>query len=219
MRLPRASGVLLHPTSLPGPHGSGDLGREAFHFVDWLVEAGQQLWQVLPLAGIGPGDSPYMSNSAFAGNPLLVDLRELQAEGWLDAQDLLPVPGLDATRVDFAAMVPFRMERLARAAARFAAAGSAPQRADFERFRWILAMDEANLEWLRGRCPAGSPARLGLLLDHAPHLGERAVPDPYYGPPAGFERVLDLVEAGCDGFVAWLLAGGLDSPRIDQGSS
>lgn len=135
MRLPRASGVLLHPTSLPGPHGSGDLGREAFHFVDWLVEAGQQLWQVLPLAGIGPGDSPYMSNSAFAGNPLLVDLRELQAEGWLDAQDLLPGPGLDAARVDFAAMVPFRMERLARAAARFAAAGSAPQRADFERFR------------------------------------------------------------------------------------
>ncbi|MFN5166396.1 MAG: low molecular weight protein-tyrosine-phosphatase [Pseudomonadota bacterium] len=97
------------------------------------------------------------------------------------------------------------------------ARGVAP--AAFERFRGVLAMDEANLEWLRGRCPAGSPARLGLLLDHAPHLGERAVPDPYYGPPAGFERVLDLVEAGCDGFVAWLLAGGLDSPRLDQGSS
>jgi 4-alpha-glucanotransferase len=135
MRLPRASGVLLHPTSLPGPHGSGDLGREAFHFVDWLVAAGQQLWQLLPLAGIGPGNSPYMSNSAFAGNPLLVDLHELHAEGWLDTQDLLPHPGLDAAQVDFATMVPFRMERLARAAARFAAAGSAPQRADFEQFR------------------------------------------------------------------------------------
>lgn len=85
--------------------------------------------------------------------------------------------------------------------------------ADFDRFRWILAMDEANLEWLRGRCPPGSAAHVGLLLDHAPRLGERAVPDPYYGPPAGFERVLDLVEAGCDGFVAWLQAGGLDAPH------
>ena len=54
-RLPRASGVLLHPTSLPGPHGSGDFGREAYHFVDWLVAGGQTLWQILPLGGIGPG--------------------------------------------------------------------------------------------------------------------------------------------------------------------
>jgi 4-alpha-glucanotransferase len=135
MRFPRASGVLLHPTSLPGPHGSGDFGREAYHFVDWLVAAGQKLWQVLPLAGIGPGNSPYMSNSAFAGNPLLVDLDELRAQGWLDAEDTAPVAGLDDARVDFAAMHPFRMERLAKAARRFAAHGSAAQREDFERFR------------------------------------------------------------------------------------
>jgi 4-alpha-glucanotransferase len=83
MRFPRASGVLLHPTSLPGPHGSGDFGREAYHFVDWLAGAGQKLWQLLPLAGIGPGNSPYMSNSAFAGNPLLIDLTELYSQGWL----------------------------------------------------------------------------------------------------------------------------------------
>jgi len=76
MRFPRASGVLLHPTSLPGPHGSGDLGDAAYHFVDWLAAARQRLWQVLPLGGIGPGNSPYMSNSAFAGNVLLVDLAE-----------------------------------------------------------------------------------------------------------------------------------------------
>ncbi len=135
MRLPRASGVLLHPTSLPGPHGSGDLGREAYHFVDWLTVAGQALWQVLPLTGIGPGNSPYMSPSAFAGNPLLVDLADLRREGWLEEADLAAAPGLEAQRVNFAAVVPFRMERLARAAERFAAQGTAAQRADFERFR------------------------------------------------------------------------------------
>ena len=135
MRFPRASGVLLHLTSLPGPHGSGDLGREAYHFVDWLVSAGQRLWQVLPLTGIGPGNSPYMSNSAFAGNPLLVDLDDLRQQGWLDASELAPVPGLQAPWVDFAVVHPYRMERLARAADRFARDGSAEQRADFERFR------------------------------------------------------------------------------------
>jgi len=134
MRFPRAGGILLHPTSLPGPHGSGDLGRDAYHFVDWLRGAGQRLWQVLPLTGIGPGDSPYMSSSAFAGNPLLIDLDELHRFGWLDAGELVAVPGLDAARVDFAAVHRYRMDRLARAAARFAAGGSAAQRADFADF-------------------------------------------------------------------------------------
>ena len=73
MSLPRQSGILLHPTSLPGPHGSGDLGPAAYHFVDWLAAAGQCLWQVLPLGGVGPGNSPYMSPSAFAGNELLIN--------------------------------------------------------------------------------------------------------------------------------------------------
>ncbi len=135
MRFPRASGVLLHPTSLPGPHGSGDLGAEAYHFVDWLVAGGQKLWQVLPLAGIGPGNSPYMSNSAFAGNVLLVDLAELHEQGWLDAADLVPVPGLAAEAVDYAHVYPFRMERLHKAALAFHARGTAAQREDFERFR------------------------------------------------------------------------------------
>ena len=134
MRFPRASGVLLHPTSLPGPHGSGDFGREAYHWVAWLASAGQKLWQLLPLAGIGPGNSPYMSNSAFAGNPLLIDLVDLQAQGWLTAADLAPVAGLDETQVNFAAMYPFRMQRLAKAAAAYAASGTAEQQADHARF-------------------------------------------------------------------------------------
>ena len=134
MRFTRASGVLLHPTSLPGPHGSGDFGPEAYHYVDWLVGAGQRLWQLLPLAGIGPGNSPYMSNSAFAGNVLLIDLAQLQQQGWLDPADLAPVPGLQAAQVDFAAMYPFRMQRLAKAAARFAHEGTTAQRDEFAKF-------------------------------------------------------------------------------------
>ncbi len=134
MRFPRASGVLLHPTSLPGPHGSSDLGSEAYHFVDWLVSAGQKLWQVLPLAGIGPGNSPYMSNSAFAGNALMVDLHDLQKQGWLDEADIQPVPGLSAEQVDFSVMYPYRMDRLATAATCFAAKGTPEQQADFKRF-------------------------------------------------------------------------------------
>ena len=134
MRFPRASGVLLHPTSLPGPHGSGDFGPEAYHFVDWLVSAGQRLWQILPLAGIGPGNSPYMSNSAFAGNVLLIDLAELQTQGWLGAADLLPVHGLQAEKVDYAYVHPFRMDRLAKAAACFADAATVAQREDYAAF-------------------------------------------------------------------------------------
>jgi 4-alpha-glucanotransferase len=170
MRLPRASGVLLHPTSLPGPHGSGDLGAEAYHFVDWLAAAGQKWWQVLPLGGIGPGNSPYMSNSAFAGNPLLVDLADLQREGWLDEADLVAHSGLRAERVDFAAVVPYRMQRLAKAAMRYAKQGTAAQRDDFERFRaehadWLgdyalfMALGEAHAAAGRaGDWPAWEPA-------------------------------------------------------------
>ena len=84
-RFPRSSGVLLHLTSLPSPHGSGDLGSAAYHFIDWLHAAGQSVWQFLPLGGIGLGGSPYMSSSAFAGNVLLIDLTELHRRGWLEA--------------------------------------------------------------------------------------------------------------------------------------
>src|SRR5215212_1730556 len=84
----RSSGVLLHPTSLPGPHGSGDLGPAAFDFVSSLAAAGQRWWQMLPVAPPGYGDSPYSAESAFAGNPLLVSLEVLREEGLLSAGDL-----------------------------------------------------------------------------------------------------------------------------------
>lgn len=134
MRFERASGILLHPTSLPGPHGSGDFGPSAYHFVDWLAAGGQKRWQILPLGGIGPGNSPYMSSSAFAGNVLLIDLDELHRRGWLEAQDLEPVREFDDRRVNFGAVVPYRMERLARAARRFEAHASNEDRADLAAF-------------------------------------------------------------------------------------
>ncbi|MBH2019746.1 4-alpha-glucanotransferase [Polaromonas sp.] len=134
MTFPRASGVLLHPTSLPGPHGCGDLGPAACHFVDWLVTARQRLWQILPLGGIGPGNSPYMSSSAFAGNLLLIDLAELRLQGWLDDADLLPDAGFSDARVHFGAVVPWRMARLQKAAARFAQNISAADQVDYAAF-------------------------------------------------------------------------------------
>ena len=160
MRFPRAAGVLLHPTSLPGPHGSGDLGPSAFHFVDWLQAGGQRLWQVLPLGGIGPGNSPYMSTSAFAGNVLLVDLAELRERGWLDADDVEPLDGFSDRTVAFDLVVPYRLQRLARAARRFAASASTDERADLAAFvarqaAWLpdhalfMALDEhfGGVDW------------------------------------------------------------------------
>ena len=80
---PRSSGILLHPTSLPGRYGIGDLGEWAYRFVDWLVEHDQSVWQVLPLGPTGYGDSPYQTLSAFAGNPNLISLDKLVGDGFL----------------------------------------------------------------------------------------------------------------------------------------
>ena len=108
----RRSGILLHPTSLPGPHGSGDFGPAAYHFVDWLVAAGQRAWQVLPLTPIGPGNSPYASVSAFAGSPLLVALEPLIDKGWVDAAAAATGSQLPAGHVAFEHAVPWRMAPL-----------------------------------------------------------------------------------------------------------
>lgn len=123
----RASGVLLHVSSLPSPHGIGDFGPGAYHFADWLQAAGQRLWQWLPTAPIGPGDSPYQSVSAFAGSPLMVALEPLVQQGWL-AAPALPADGFDALRVDFARVVPWRMARLREAYAGFLVLGSETDR-------------------------------------------------------------------------------------------
>ena len=122
----RRSGVLLHPTSLPGPHGGGDFGPAAFAFADWLAEAGQRLWQWLPLNPVGPGDSPYQSVSAFAGSPLLVALEPLVERGWLAPP---APPPFDDTQTDFARVAPWRLQQLRAAARGFFAQ---PDRAAFD---------------------------------------------------------------------------------------
>lgn len=129
----RCSGVLMHPTSLPGKYGIGDLGQEAYRFVDFLEGARQSLWQVLPLGPTGYGDSPYASFSSHAGNPLLIDLETLADEGDL-ADELASVPLLPDERVDFGAVIPVKMGLLQAAARRFRASGSHERQVAFEQF-------------------------------------------------------------------------------------
>jgi 4-alpha-glucanotransferase len=141
-RPPRQGGLLLHPTSLPGGHGVGDLGPEAERFVDFLAGAGQTLWQVLPLGPPGYGESPYQSFSAFAGNPLLVSLELLAEEGWLAAADLDGAPASPEAEVDFTAARAFKAPRLASAAASFAERARGAERQAYDAFR------ERSAQWL-----------------------------------------------------------------------
>ena len=101
MEFPRASGILLHPTSLPSSYGIGDLGPEAYAFADFLLNAGQSLWQVLPLGPTGVGDSPYACYSAFAGNTLLISPEQLIDDGFLTRDDLASLESPVADHVDF----------------------------------------------------------------------------------------------------------------------
>lgn len=109
---PRVSGILLHPTSLPGPFGIGDLGPEAYRFVDLLEEAGQGLWQVLPLGPTGYGDSPYQCFSAFAGNPLLISPERLAEDGLLTPADWAALPPFPDDLVDYGKVIPAKMALL-----------------------------------------------------------------------------------------------------------
>jgi 4-alpha-glucanotransferase len=104
----RASGILLHPTSLPGPYGIGDLGPAAYKFVDFLVAAGQTYWQILPLGPTGYGDSPYQTFSAFAGNPLLISPELLVEDGLFPATALDHAPPFPARWVDYGPVIDYK---------------------------------------------------------------------------------------------------------------
>jgi 4-alpha-glucanotransferase len=121
MAFTRASGLLLHPTSLPGRYGVGDLGEWAYRFVDYLVEAKQSLWQVLPLGPTSYGDSPYQALSSFAGNTLLISLDLLVDDGYLTADDLADVPNFQAAHVDYGTVIDYHNLMLAKAYERFKA--------------------------------------------------------------------------------------------------
>jgi 4-alpha-glucanotransferase len=131
----RSSGLLLHPTSLPGPHGVGDLGPEAHAFAEFLASAGQRWWQMLPVGPPGAGFSPYDTPSSFAGSPLLVSLELLRRDGLLKKSELDPPRRLArAGRADYEQASRFRWSRLEKAFERFQAKASPDQRARFERF-------------------------------------------------------------------------------------
>jgi 4-alpha-glucanotransferase len=139
----RTSGILMHVTSLPGPHGCGDLGPAAHRFVHFLAEAGQTWWQMLPVGppGRAPAFSPYDSSSAFAGSPWLVSLEALAHQGWLATHDLKSVPDLFRSHVHFPATLRFREERLRLAFAEF-------RRLRGDRARSFREFCDANADWL-----------------------------------------------------------------------
>ncbi len=129
----RSAGVILHPTSLPGPYGIGDLGREAYRWVDLLADSGTSLWQVLPVGPTGYGDSPYQCFSAFAGNANLISPDLLVDDGLLPSVD---EPGLPADHVDYGKVIPWKRMILDEAYQRFSAGEGDPTiRDSYERFR------------------------------------------------------------------------------------
>jgi 4-alpha-glucanotransferase len=119
MRLERASGILLHLTSLPGRYGIGDLGPGAEAFLEFLSATGQHWWQVLPFNPTGAGNSPYQAHSSYAGEPLLISPDLLEVEGLLDSSDLRSYPRLSDDRVDYPAVRSAKAALFRRAFARF----------------------------------------------------------------------------------------------------
>src|SRR5260370_2568024 len=165
----RWAGLLLHPASVRGPYGIGDLGPPAYGWVGALAEAKQRWWQILPLGPTGYGDSPYQAFSAFAGNPFLVSPQYLREDGLLDAGDLDGVQ-FPAHRVDFGPVIQFKNRVLARAWQNFGAGRAAKLRPLFDAFvrehggcledyALFMALKEANGGWTwRGWGPEGRAA-------------------------------------------------------------
>lgn len=137
----RSAGILLHPTSLPGPFGVGDLGPAAYAWIDALAHAKQSWWQILPLGPTSYGDSPYQCFSAFAGNPLIISPQALREDGLIDEQDWSGVH-FPAEHVDFGQVILFKLRLLAKAWANFRQGRSSWINADFEAFK------AKNAAWL-----------------------------------------------------------------------
>jgi 4-alpha-glucanotransferase len=141
MSFPRSSGILLHPTSLPSAYGIGELGPEAHRFADFLRDAGQRIWQVLPLGPTGYGDSPYQCFSAFAGNPLLISLDTLVERGHLDSRDLDWRPEFSDGQVDLGAVIAWKVPLLRHAFRSFQRSSPAEREA-------FAAFCETHAAWL-----------------------------------------------------------------------
>jgi len=134
MSFQRASGILLHPTSLPSPFGIGDLGPEAYRFIDFLVDTRQQLWQILPLGPTGYGNSPYLCYSSMAGNHLLISLERLRDDGLLSQEDLDGAPDFSADTVDFDRVKEFKLPLLKQSCENFKDRATPEQQYEFQNF-------------------------------------------------------------------------------------
>jgi 4-alpha-glucanotransferase len=174
---PRSAGILLHPTSLPGPYGIGDLGPAAYGWVDSLTQAKQSWWQVLPLGPTGYGDSPYQAFSAFAGNPYLVSPRQLVEDGLLDGKEVEGI-SLPPDRVDYGPVIQFKDHLLDGAWERFQGGRGSTLRPNFEQFikheaGWLddyaLFMAIKDTQQARSWTEWPDPARLRQpeFLEHA----------------------------------------------------
>ena len=133
MNFHRSSGILLHPTSLPGPYGIGDLGPVAYRFVEFLADSKTKLWQVLPLGPTGYGDSPYQCFSAFAGNPYMISPDFLLRDDFLHPNDLIEKTNFSKQKVNFGEIIPWKLNLLERAYLRFRSNGVL-HRVEFEHF-------------------------------------------------------------------------------------
>ncbi len=133
MALKRESGILLHPTSLPSIYGVGDFGLSAYRFVDFLHNAGQSMWQMLPLGPTGYGNSPYQTHSAFAGSPLLISLDLLIEDGLLEKLEV-PIPCFDSQRVDYDSVIAYKDTILKQAYSNFKTKPNHPYHRKYEHF-------------------------------------------------------------------------------------
>lgn len=138
----RASGILLHPTCFPSRFGIGDLGDEAYRFIDFLADSLQQIWQILPLGPTGYGNSPYLAYSAFAGNPLLISPEKLVEDELLSEDDLVNLPDFPLDSVDFDWVTQTKISIFKKAIANFKTGASKELQAEFTKF-----CDRAN-HWL-----------------------------------------------------------------------
>ncbi|HBX51364.1 MAG: 4-alpha-glucanotransferase [Bacteroidetes bacterium RIFOXYA12_FULL_35_11] len=162
MNIERSSGILLHPTSLPGKYGIGTLGKEAFSFIDFLYEAGQKIWQILPLGPTGFGNSPYQCYSSVAGNPFLIDLEKLVEEGWIPQNELDNIGSyiFSEDTVNFNDVIIFKEQMLHKAYLNFKLSATEKEQNVFEFFcteneKWLydyalfmaLKMHFNNTSW------------------------------------------------------------------------
>lgn len=184
----RVCGILLHPTSLPGPYGVGDLGDWAYRFVDFLVEVEQSLWQVLPIGPTSYGDSPYQSLSTFAGNPLLISLDKLVEEGWLKAEDLADAPDFPHDRVDYGPVIEYHDAKLKQAFLGFRL-NQTPEQAEsyaafcrdnafwLDDFALFFALKNHHggrpwVEWPKGEALHEADALMVAMTEHADAVAE-----------------------------------------------